>query len=61
MGGRRFTTVAQLHEWLKAQPANAKVPVLIRRHIAAFDRRIGAEYHRFDVPPTELRLMTAGD
>ncbi len=35
-----------LHDWLKAQPANAKVPVLIRRHIAAFDRR-----HRRGIPP----------
>ncbi len=61
VGGRRFSTVGELHEWLKAQPANAKVPILVRRHIAAFDRRIGAEYHRFEVPPTELRLMVAGD
>ncbi len=61
VGGKRFSKVGELHDWLKAQPSNAKVPVLVRRHIAAFDRRIGAEYHRFEVPPTELRLMTAGD
>ncbi len=61
VGGRRFSTVPELHDWLKAQPANAKVSVLVRRHIAAFDRRIGAEYYRFELAPTELRLMTAGE
>ena len=61
VGGKRFSKVGELHDWLKAQPANAKVPFLVRRHIAAFDRRIGAEYHRFEVAPSELKLMTAGD
>jgi len=59
--GRRFSTVSELHEWLKARPANAKTAFLVRRHIAAFDRRIGAEYHRFELAPSELRLLTAGD
>jgi len=61
VGGRRFTSVAELHGWLQARPATEKVAILVRRHIAAFDRRIGAEYHRFEIAPAELRLLTAGD
>jgi serine protease Do len=59
--GKRFGTVIELHDWLKAKPAAEKASVLVRRHIAAFDRRIGAEYHRFEITASDLKLLTAGD
>jgi hypothetical protein len=61
VGGQRFTSVGALHDWLKARPAAERIPVLIRRSIASFDRRIGAEYHRFEVQPLDVRLLKAGD
>jgi S1-C subfamily serine protease len=60
-GGRRFASIVELHAWLGAKPQGERVNVLVRRHIASFDRRIGAEYHRFDVAPSDVRLLTAGD
>jgi serine protease Do len=61
VGGQRFTSTAALHEFLKSRPATERIPILIRRHIASFDRRIGAEYHRFEITPADLKLLTAGD
>jgi serine protease Do len=54
---RRFVTVAELHDWLKAKPPTAKVAVLVRRS-SNFDPRITAEYHRFEIEPTALQLLT---
>jgi serine protease Do len=59
--GRRFGSIGELHDWLKIRPAAERIPVLVRRHIASFDRRIGAEYHRLDVTPADVKMMTAGD
>jgi serine protease Do len=59
--GRRFGSIGELGDFLKAQPAGKRLSVLVRRHVASFDRRIGAEYHRLDIAPTDTRLMTAGD
>jgi S1-C subfamily serine protease len=59
VGGRRFATVAALHDWLKDRPAGEKVAVLVRRS-SGFDRRISAEYHRFEIRPTALQLLTGG-
>jgi serine protease Do len=59
--GRRFSSLDELHAFLKAQPATRRLPVLVRRHVASFDRRIGAEYHRFEIAAQDPRLLTAGD
>jgi S1-C subfamily serine protease len=61
VGGQRFASVVALHEWLKTRATGERIPVLIRRNIASFDRRIGAEYHRFEVQPLDVRLLKAGD
>ncbi len=61
VGGRRFGSIHELHDWLKSRPSGERVQVLVRRHVASFDRRIGAEYHRFEISPSNLSLMTAGD
>jgi hypothetical protein len=61
VGGQRFASVGALHEWLKTRATGERIPVLIRRNIASFDRRIGAEYHRFEVQPLDVRLLKAGD
>jgi serine protease Do len=60
VGGQRFTSVAALHDWLKARPASEKVPLLVRRASGA-DPRVGADYHRFELQPADVRLLTAGD
>jgi hypothetical protein len=57
VGGQRFRTVSALHEWLKARPAGGKVAILVRR-FSSFDPRVTAEYHRFEVQPTQLQLLT---
>jgi serine protease Do len=61
VGGRRFSGIAELHDWLKERKAGERLPVLVRRHVASFDRRIGAEYHRFEIAASDLQLLTAGD
>jgi len=60
VGGRRFATVAALHEWLKGRPPREKVAVLVRRS-SSFDPRVTAEYHRLEIQPTALQLLTGGD
>jgi S1-C subfamily serine protease len=59
IGDRRFPTVAALHDWLKDRRPNERVPVLVRR-ASSFDPRVTAEYHRLEIRPTALRLLTAG-
>jgi len=59
VGGQRFSTVAALHEWLKGRPPTEKVAVLVRRS-SGFDPRVAAEYHRFEIHPTALQLLTGG-
>lgn len=59
VGDRRFATVAALHDWLKDRRPGEKVAVLVRRS-SSFDPRVTAEYHRFEVHPTALQLLTAG-
>ncbi len=61
VGGQRFASIEALRDWLKDRKAGERVPVLVRRHVASFDRRIGAEYHRFEIAPSDLRLLTAGE
>jgi serine protease Do len=61
VGGQRFTSMEALRDWLKERRAGERVPFLIRRNIASFDRRIGAEYHRFEIAVSDLRLMSAAD
>jgi S1-C subfamily serine protease len=61
VGGRRFATMDELAGWLRERKAGERVPVLVRRNIASFDRRIGAEYHRFEIAASDVRLLTAGD
>lgn len=60
VGGRRLATVAALHAWLKDKPPSEKVAILIRRGSSA-DPRVIAEYHRFEIQPTDLRLLTSGE
>jgi len=60
VGGRRFATVAALHEWLKGRPPTEKVTVLVRRS-SGFDPRVTAEYHRLEIQPTALQLLTGAD
>jgi serine protease Do len=60
VGGKRFTTIADLHEWLKAKPATEKISVLVRRGSMA-DPRVSADYYKFDLQTTDLRFITAGD
>lgn len=60
VGGQRFSTVATLHEWLKGRQPTEKIPVLVRRG-SSFDTRVIAEYHRFEIQPTDLKLLTAGE
>lgn len=61
VSGQRFSSIQQLHDWLKDRPRAERLQVLVRRHIASFDRRISAEYHRFDIAASDVRLLTAGD
>jgi serine protease Do len=61
VGGQRFTSMEALRDWLKDRRAGERVPFLIRRNTASFDRRIGAEYHRFEIAVADLRLMTASE
>jgi hypothetical protein len=61
VSGRRFASIADLHDWLKARPGVERLPVLVRRNVASFDRRIVAEYHRFEIAAADVRLLTAGD
>src|SRR5262245_6411076 len=60
VGGRRFATVTALHDWLKGRPPTEKVAVLVRRS-SSFDPRVTAEYHRLEIHPTALQLLTGGD
>jgi S1-C subfamily serine protease len=60
VGGQRFTTVAALHDWLKGRPSAERVPVLVRRFSNA-DTRVTAEYHRFEIQPTDLHLLKADE
>jgi hypothetical protein len=57
VGDGRFATVAALHDWLKGRPPSEKVAVLVRR-FSSFDPRVTAEYHRFEIQPVELQLLT---
>ena len=57
VGDRRFATVAALHDWLKTRPPSEKVAVLVRR-FSSFDPRVSAEYHRFEIQPRGLQLLT---
>ena len=59
VGDRRFATVAALHDWLKDRGPTEKVAVLVRRS-SSFDPRVSAEYHRFEIHPTSLQLLTGG-
>ena len=59
VGGRRFATVAALHDWLKGRAPTEKVAMLVRRS-SSFDPRVTAEYHRLEIQPTALQLLTAG-
>ena len=60
VGDRRFATVGELHDWLKARPSpNEKVALLVRR-FSSFDSRVTAEYHRYEVQPSGLELLTGG-
>jgi S1-C subfamily serine protease len=59
VGNERFTTVSALHDWLKSRPATEKVTVLVRR-FSNFDPRVTADYHRFEIQPTGLQLLTGG-
>jgi C-terminal processing protease CtpA/Prc len=61
IGGQRFSTVSELHTWLQARPANEKIRVLVRRSAFSAERRITAEYHRFDVDAKDVALVKAGE
>ena len=56
VGGQSFATIAALHAWLKDRTATEKVAMLVRRG-SGFDPRINAEYHRFEIQPTEVRRV----
>jgi serine protease Do len=58
VGGQRFSTVIALHDWLKGRPPAERIPVLVRRFSNA-DPRVTAEYHRFEIQPTDLKLLKA--
>jgi serine protease Do len=60
VGGQRFRTIAALHSWLKQRSSDAPVPMLVRRGSMS-DPRVIADYHRFEVKPADLRLLTAID
>ncbi len=60
VAGRSFATIAALHDWLKTQPPGDKIAVLVRRGSGA-DPRVNAEYHRFEIEPTELRRFGEGE
>jgi S1-C subfamily serine protease len=59
VGDRRFATVAALHDWLKGRPPAEKVTVVVRR-FSNFDPRVTAEYHRFEIQPTAVQLLSGG-
>ena len=58
--GRRFEKVAALFDWLRQRPETEKVAVLVRRN-AMFDPRLSAEYHRFEIAPSGLKLVSTSD
>jgi len=60
VGGQRFATVAALHDWLRGRSPAERVPVLVRR-VSAADPRLIAEYYRFEIQPSDLRLLTASE
>lgn len=59
-GDRKFANVADLYGWLAGKPAAEKVTLLIRR-FSLGDPRINADYYRFEIQPTDLRLLSAGE
>jgi serine protease Do len=61
IGGQSFTKVADLHTWLQARPANEKIRILVRRSVFSNERRITAEYHRFEVEAKDVALVKAGE
>lgn len=60
VGDQRFSTVDALHAWLSSRPAGAKVVWLMRRG-SMLDPRVTADYHRIDLAPTDMRVVSAGD
>ncbi len=60
VGGQRFQTVAALHAWIAAKPPAEKIAILVRRSVG-FDPRVTSEYSRYELPATDLKLITAGD
>lgn len=60
VGGQRFNTVVALHDWLRSRSSSEKIAILVRRG-SSFDTRVIAEYHRFEIPLSDLKLMTAGE
>jgi len=60
VGGQRIATVAALHDWLKGRSAAERVPLLVRR-ASGTDPRVTADYYRFEIQPTNLRLLTGDE
>jgi hypothetical protein len=60
VGGQRIDTVAALHDWLKGRSPAERVPLLVRR-ASATDPRVTADYYRFEIQPTNLRLLTGDE
>jgi serine protease Do len=56
--GRSFSTLASLHDWLRAKPAGERVTVLLKRNMGLTSRRVGSEFHRYELRNAELRLLT---
>jgi serine protease Do len=61
IGGQRFSKVVDLHTWLKARPVNEKIRILVRRSVFSNERRITAEYHRFEVDAKDVALVSAAE
>jgi serine protease Do len=58
VGGQSFASLAALHEWLKGRPANERLSVMLKRGMGITSRRVGSEFHRFELRNAEVRLLT---
>jgi serine protease Do len=59
ISGQRFESVRALHAYMRDQPGDAIVKVLVRRRTGLSARRTGAEYLRLDLPVQGLNLFEA--
>jgi serine protease Do len=61
VSGQSFTTLAALHDWLKARPAGERLNLMLRRGAGITSRRVGSEFHRYEIRNADVKLLGMGD